>query len=198
MRALRTFIVLLAFGSTFMWADEIYSVSIWSNFTATQPCVTNCTETIEASFQYDWDPQPGTSPTAWAQVVPGTLSVSGNGFLGSVTASCCEVINGSYISLLDVGGDEIDLNGIGYEVTGSNIAYMQLWSCRSQACISAYDPPSYQEVGGFYMNQTYGSSVISRVPEPTSLALLLIPAIGLAGWRRKRWFTLSHRRSPID
>jgi len=181
MRSLRIIIAIAAFSSLYASADQIYQVNILSGFTATQPCVSNCTEIVTASFQYDWHPDLNTSPSEWANIVPGTLWVNGAGLLGSVTGSCCYVPDGYYISLLDAGNDEIDLN---FSPSG---AYMDLWSCRSSSCQASFNPLPYQYVGGFMFDQTFGWSEVTLVPEPSAL-LLLLPIAGIAWWRRQGLF----------
>lgn len=174
MRAFRVVIVLLAFGSTFAWADQLYQVSIFSDFTATQPCVTNCNEIVAASFQWV-----ETNNILNSYVVPGTFWASASGFLGPLLQADGSAKDGYFIPVDDLYGDELDIN---FSPTNP---FMDLWSCGSQACINAYDPLPSFHVGGFLMPQTFGWSEVSTVPEPSSLALLIVPAIGFLGWKRK-------------
>ena len=52
MRVLRIVTSLLILGSAIAWSDTIYTVNVFTEFTATRPETVNCTETITASFQY--------------------------------------------------------------------------------------------------------------------------------------------------
>ncbi len=118
MRAFRVVIVLLAFGSTFAWADQLYQVSIFSDFTATQPCVTNCNEIVAASFQWV-----ETNNILNSYVVPGTFWASASGFLGPLLQADGSAKDGYFIPVDDLYGDELDIN---FSPTNP---FMDLWSC---------------------------------------------------------------------
>ncbi len=82
MRALRIIAALLVLGSAFSWADTIYTVNMSAVFTATQPCSSNCTDIIDASFKYDlatggYNGEPG-------YIVPGSFWFSSVGFFGDL------------------------------------------------------------------------------------------------------------------
>ena len=186
MRALRIITALLILGSAIAWADTIYTVNVFTEFTATRPCTVNCTETITASFQYEFAGY-ASNGSPISSIVPGSLSVSANGFLGSVTWN--GAFNGEWIALYDSGGDQIDIYGnLSGPFIGSpnQTLYMNMYSCLSAACQSAYGP--IVPVAS-YIGQSYGSSVITA-PEPSSLALLIVPASFL-GWKNR------HRKDPL-
>ena len=104
-----------------------------------------------------------------------------NGFLGPLLQANSSAKDGYYIPVYDLYGDEIDIN---FSLINP---FMDIWSCRSNACIDGFNPPSYQHVGGFLFDQTFGWNEVSTVPEPSSFAMLMI-AVGALGikFRRRR------------
>ncbi len=185
MRALRIITALLILGSAIAWADNVYSVEMTSTFVATQPCLSNCTETIAASFEWV-----ETNNIIDSYVVPGTLWASANGFLGPLLQANSSAKDGYYIPVYDLYGDEIDINFSPMD------PFMDIWSCKSSACIDGFNPPPYQQVGGFLFDQTFGWNEVSTVPEPSSFAMLLI-VVGAMGvkFRRHREDTRTVHRS---
>ena len=189
MRALRTVVALLVFGSVVCWADTIYTVNIWSVFTATQPCVSNCTEIIDATFKYDmpvngYNGYPG-------YIVPGSFSITSAGFMGDLWSN--GVLHDYWIGLYSAGYDEVDIlvgpvlsNGV---YTGGGVAAgMKIYSCYSAGCAAAYDvppppPPPPQTGEALWIPPSFQFETVTA-PEPTSLAMLLIP-IGVLGWRKR-------------
>jgi hypothetical protein len=54
MRRLLIVLGVVAFCSVPTWAKSIdYDVNAWATYTATQPCSSNCTETIAVNFLYN-------------------------------------------------------------------------------------------------------------------------------------------------
>ena len=188
MRALRIIAALLVLGSAFSWADTIYTVNMSAVFTATQPCSSNCTDIIDATFKYDmpvngYRGNPG-------YIVPGSFSFSSAGFFGDLSGE--GVLNDYWTPLYNSGYDEVDIligptlsNGT---FTGSVWAGMSIYSCESDGCVAAYDvptPPSNHTGEALWISPSF-QFFTETVPEPSSLAMMLVPLLGFVGWLRKR------------
>ncbi|MGA9507236.1 MAG: hypothetical protein WBV55_01185 [Candidatus Sulfotelmatobacter sp.] len=189
MRRLLIVIAVLAFCSALTWADTIeLDVNAWATFTATQPCSSNCTETIGVNFLVDL-PNHGNT-----QLVPNSVSVSSSGFLGSFSSpycTSCSPILGDYIAFYNNGifGDEIDLMFAGFVIPpGINTLSFDLFTCVSSACQAAYGS-NYPYA--LHPNPTIESSVVTAVavPDGTSFLSLALSAFGTVGlgwlWRRR-------------
>jgi len=180
----------LAFCSAPTWADSIeLDVNAWATFTATQPCTSNCTETIRVNFLYIPPPTVNITPENFlGTVVPGTMDVSSTGFLGAFSAFSGGVVNSQgFVGFSGSSGDEIDLNILsnnGFQ-PGINTADFDLFSCESQACQTAFGTADH------HPNPTSQSSLVSRVavPDGTSFLSLTLAAFGAIGivwrWRTK-------------
>ncbi|MGA7860865.1 MAG: hypothetical protein WCB19_03295 [Thermoplasmata archaeon] len=83
-------VVLLCSAST--WADGILDVNISGTFIATQPCSSNCTETVSISFEFDPAKYPYGNDYGYA--VPGTITIGASGFLGSFDSLYYQGSNG--------------------------------------------------------------------------------------------------------
>ena len=163
---MRSFVVALAFltlGSALAWADTVYTVNMRANFTATQPCVSNCSEDISATFQYqstEIDNQ-----LDWV-LVPGSFSMTSSGFLG--TFDTVGSFHTSYIPTFNGSGDELDLlfNVINPQFEPE----MGLYACESQACVAGFAP---QFPFGVYIYQTKGVGIVTT-SEADLLPFLLL------------------------
>lgn len=199
MRRLLIVLSVLIFCSASSWADSIEMVDVvaWATFTATQPCSSNCTETLGLSFQY-------IEPAVFYQngqlidypngeIVPGSLEVGSSGFLGSFYGGpLFEGFIPFWNSVPLSASDEIDLDipgGRNEIQTGVNTLALYVWACRSQACISAYGESGMGP--DFIRDPTSESTVVTAVavPDGTSLLSLGLTAFGAIGlawrWRRK-------------
>jgi hypothetical protein len=190
-------------------ADSIVQVNAWATWTATQPCISNCSETIGVSFQFDNSifatPLPSdypANPASWpyplsAQVVPGTLIVGSSGFLGSFSGSggvnLWNVANEGFTAFFNAAGDEIDLwaahsGSMDPSITnpfpvGVNTIGFTGWACKSQACLDGFGPPGF-----FRLSPTMQASLVApvAVPEAGSWSIILLTTAMLANalWRR--------------
>lgn len=193
MRRLLIIFVVVMFCSASGWADSTeLDVSAWATFTATQPCSSNCTETIGMDFLYD----PPTLQTGKGGIVPGTLSVSSSGFLGMLSSPGW----GYYYAPLFDGlshegayGDEIDLVGTcsfcadALQIApGINTLSFSVYSCGSAACYAAFGP----DATGTYITPTSEFTVATpvHVPDGDSYLLLSLSAFGAfaLAWRWRR------------
>ena len=88
MRRLLIVLGFVAVCSMPTWADSVeYDVNAWATFTGTQPCSSNCTETIGVNFLYTPPPTVGvTSENFLGTIVPGSMETSSSGFLGTFSA----------------------------------------------------------------------------------------------------------------
>jgi hypothetical protein len=190
MRRLLIVTTVLAFCSAPTWADSIeLDVNAWATFTATQPCTSNCTETIGVNFLYIPPPTLNVTPENFlGTVVPGTMDVSSSGFLGPFSAYYGGVVNSQgYVGFSGSSGDEVDLNILsnnGFQ-PGINTADFDLFFCESQACQTAFGTADH------HPNPTSQSSVVTSVavPDGTSFLSLTLAAFGGVAivwrWRRK-------------
>jgi hypothetical protein len=190
MRRLLIVFAVVAFCSAPIWADSIeLNVNAWATFTATQPCSSNCTETIGVNFLVE---VPNLTNYLDAQLVPNSLSVSSSGFLGSFSSpycTSCYVTLGDYIAFYNGGiyGDEIDLMFAGFVIPpGINTVKFDLFTCVSSACQAAYGSAE-----GLHVYTTSQSSVVTRVavPDGTPFLPLSLSAFGAFAlvwrWRRR-------------
>jgi hypothetical protein len=181
MRALRTVVALLVFGSAFCWADTIYTVNAWAIFTATQPCTSNCTDRIDLSFQYEYVGSVVSGSSQWGYILPQTFSLHSVGFFGDLTSPGQAL--SYWLPMLNAGGDEIDLNGH-VAVYPLGPLFMTIYDCKSDACRANYGVPYFSGPEAFYIApSSQGSTVL--IPEPSSLALVLVPMLGYLSWRRR-------------
>jgi hypothetical protein len=190
MRRLLIVLGVVAFCSVPTWATSVdYDVNAWATYTATQPCSSNCTETIAVNFLYN--------PTV-AELVPNSLTVDSSGFLGTFSPACTGCSgNALYLGLFNNGTtefetDEIDLDYNPYPIQpGINTLTFVLWACQTSACTEAYGQSwigasSIAGVG----DATSQSSVVTPVAVPDGapflpLCMSSFGAFGLA-WRWRR------------
>lgn len=180
---MRRFLIVLAvvaFCTAPTWADSIdLDVVAWATYTATQPCSSNCTETIGISFLY-YGPTLG----SLGGIVPGTLNVSSSGFLGMFSGNSW--VGGYYAPLFNGLGDEIDLvgtcgscsDGDDLQIApGIDTLSFWIYSCKSQACDNAYGPDATN------LSPTSQSSVATRVavPDGDSFPLLMLTTLCAVG-----------------
>lgn len=145
MRSFVVAIVFLTFGSALAWTDTVYTVNMWASFTATQPCISNCTENLSASFQYYKDQ---------VELVPGSFSMTSSGFMGSFDT--VGSFHSWYIPTFNGSGDELDLL---FSVVNPQFEpEMGLYACESQACVSGFAP---QYPFGVYIYQTDGAGTVT-------------------------------------
>jgi hypothetical protein len=193
---MRRFLITLAavlFCSASSWADGILDVYVAGTFTATQACVSNCTETISISFLFDpasITRAPGLDPNGW--IDPSALSITSSGFLGSFSPQLSA--NGtllvswfdSYIPFKNANGDELDIHtGLGpnFFPMGTNTIGVQIYSCGID-CSAEYG--SHHT----FINPSFETSTVTpiAVPDDTSflsLALTAFATVALA-WRFRR------------
>ncbi len=64
---------------------------------------------------------------------------------------------------------------------------MSIYSCESDACTAAYGVPKppYPTGEALWIQPSFQFATVTA-PEPTSLAMLLVPILGFVGWLRKR------------
>lgn len=162
-------VLLLCCGAS--WAD-ILQVNAWAAFTASEPCISNCTETIGLSFQYD-------SSSFSSQPVSGTFSYGSSGFLGTFTGTGFLNLAQGYSPFYDTFGDELDLRFPGYIVNpadplsiGVDTLGFAFYSCNSAPCVAAFGPNTQI----YSIAPTIKSSLVTPIPtpEPSSLGLLLL------------------------
>ena len=186
MRALWIAVAFLVLGLTFAYADQVYSVEMSGTYTATVPCTSNCTETLSASFQFILDPTWSlpcpTSPYSACRtnIVPGTFSLTSDGFMGTFTSSGV-IAADNYIPTFDTLGlntltDEIDIEGFfpyGGDSYSVPVPKFNIFHCGSDACRAAF--ANTREDGYLMYPQQWWTVV--KAPEPSSLALLVVPAV---------------------
>lgn len=173
----------VAFCSASTWADSVLDVNAWPT---TQPCSSNCTETIGRSFEY----VPPSVNNSAGQILPGTLDVSASGFHSSFSQRVFADYYAGFHSQPKFGGDEIDLDLSGFGIQpGVNTVNFFLWACKSQACDNAFGQRWIGPEGpGNPSNQ--GSLVAPvTVPDGTSFLSLTLTSLGVIAlvcrWRRK-------------
>lgn len=191
MRRLLIVTMVLAFCSAPTWADSVVvDVNAWATFTATQPCSSNCIETIGVSFLY-------TQPVGQNAGIVNDLMISSSGFLGTFSAISGDSPSSQgyfpfFDAPLDTQYDEIDLTGFDPLTrirTGIDTMGFDLFFCRTAACDNAYGP----DATPLHPNPTSESSVVTPVtiPDGDSSPLLMLVALGTVGlgwrwrWRRK-------------
>jgi hypothetical protein len=195
MRRLLIVLATLVACSAPTWADSIeLDVNAWATFTATQPCSSNCTETIGVNFLYrppsDFPDTPKyeLQQDLVGQIVAGSMDVTASGFMGAFNGNGTFMSTQGYIPFYDSMRDEIDLNvpvGTGGIQTGMNTLSFTLFTCQTAACLNAMGPDASHFQ--FYTNTE--SSVVTRVgvPDGDSSPLLMLVAlvpIGVAyRWR---------------
>lgn len=197
MRRLLVVLAVVAFCAAPSWADSIeLDVVAWATFTATQPCFSDCTETIATSFKYVPPilAMPGSqvSPTN-GEIVPGSLVVASSGFLGSSFSAASLTCNGNCLPFLSSLGDEIDLDvpnmpGLSGIQPGINTVDLFLYGCQSEACDEAFGETWINDGPGQPSRQ--GSRVTAVVvSDETPFVWLALTAFGTIGlgwrWRRK-------------
>ena len=194
MRKLYIAAAILAFWSTCAWANSILDeVTISGTFVATQPCTTNCTESVFIDFDFDPAAYPfGTSTYGYA--VPGTLTASGSGFLGSFSSAVYQgesgfiSFDGAFMPFFDSGGDELDIrfpvNAPDRFPLGVDTISMEFYGTNhSAAYVNAFG-------GTCCVQPTYYQSTVKplEVPEYGSEGMAFVSAVVLAAafWRRKK------------
>jgi hypothetical protein len=171
-------------------ADPI-QVNISTTFTATAQTNGNvrpsscegCIHTFNISFQYD-------APLhQLEQIIPGSLVLESNGFLGSFTGGFItwSGIDGSrlpeYMSFHDGSGTEMDINFEGRSDGTLVVANAILYSCGTGLCQDAYGlDRSRGFIPATSLRVTYTPV---GVPEPSWLSLLALGLLSPAmGYRR--------------
>jgi hypothetical protein len=188
MRRFWSALAVVAFLCTSTRADSILDVNAWATFAAMQPCYSNCTETINTSFQY----YPISVEHSIGGIVPGTLDLSSSGFLGSFSVG---QFGGEYISFFNSMGDEIDLEipmnpfyPAGLQ-PGVNTVGFYLWACQSQTCGNAYGETWIVQGPGQPTSRGSMAAPISTSEPPTWFLLVLGAALlSLV----MKWKTLLH------
>jgi len=185
-------LAMLAFFSVSVWADGILDVNISGTFIATQPCSSNCTETVSISFLFD--PAKYSYADVYGYAVPGTTSIWASGFLGSFDSLSYRGSNGyinlsmGYTPFLDTGGDELDIRfsvNPPFFPVGVDTIRMEFYGIHTNpAYLDAFGP-------NCCVDPAYYTSTVTpvAVPDETSflsLALTSIGAVGLACRRRRR------------
>ena len=202
MRRLLVVLATLVVCSAPTWADSIeLDVNAWATFTATQPCSSNCTETIATNFLYmppsDFAADPNSEASFTGQIVPGSMNVSSSGFLGSFSTPLGDPISGQgYIPFFNKATfplDEIDLqvplaaefDGVDGIQPGVNTVGFDLFYCLSQVCQAAFGTQQ------LHPGPSSESSVVTRVavPDGTPFFPLCLSSFGAFGlvwrWRRR-------------
>lgn len=191
MRRLLIFLAAIAFFSAPSWADSIdLNVNAWVIISASSStCFSNCTETLAVNFLY----APPSIQYESGEIVPGSMSISSSGFLGTFSAG--PVFSG-YIPFWDAGReDEIDLDwsfnqGLAIQ-PGTNTLFFNFWSCESVACGTALGGTWPTNPDGLPAGITGGIvgdySIVTPVAVPDgtsflSLAVATLAAFGI-GWR---------------
>ena len=170
------------------WADSIeYDVNAWATFTAPSSCLSNCTDTIGVNFLYT-----PTSQYVPGNYVPGSLTLSNSGFLGTFSQSCHPCAPDYYTAFYNLLGDEVDLdypeNGI---QTGINTVDFYMYTCISAACTSA-EGTSWIGPESPLGLPTRESSVVTAVAIPDGdsflwMSLTALASVGLVWqWRRRQ------------
>lgn len=165
----------LLLSACFAHADEIFQVNISSTWTG---CAGTCTQTMNVSFLWEpgtlnWNPDP---QFLIGSLKPGTLQVSGSGFLGSVFTSSGLIFNDSpfpFTALVTPGGDEVNIYYVDRDVKG-----LLVWGCVTTECQQAFgrSEPSL----GLRLFATQETVTRTPVPEPAIMVLLLCasPLVG--------------------
>ena len=192
-------------------ADSIvspYAVTGTMTFTGNKVCgISPCTETINFAFDLGFTLNNGLYD---ATVIPGSMSVSSFGALGSsfgssggiagISTSCGGEDN-NYMGFLDSSGDEIDLHECGnLESTPvvPSFTAPQLYGCQTATCENDFVPSSLRDNSegqlGIMLPGTLRTNVVA-VPEGGTCLLYLVCSfvpIGLATLHRRE------RRSGIS
>jgi|SRR5271156_2592346 len=145
-------------------------------------------EMINVSFMYD---EPGfTASDIDGEIVPGTFTITSNGFLGTNTITGGGEIGGAYLPFGDPYADEIDLNvspADGVLTLGADTLSFNWFSCWSAVCTAAFGQSWVAEQA---VLPTQSSLVtLVAVPEGAGslpMSLLALGAMSAAYyWRRK-------------
>jgi len=195
MRKLYIAAAILAFWSTCAWANSILDeVTISGTFVATQPCTTNCTESVFIDFDFDPAAYP-VGPSTFGYAVPGSLSVFGSGFLGTFSSLSYQGQSGyinlgmGYMPFLDSGGDELDIR---FPVNSSLFFPLGVDTIRMEFFSGAPESAAYRDAfgGTCCVQPTYYQSTVKplEVPEYGSEGMAFVSAVVLAAafWRRKK------------
>lgn len=192
-KRLLVLIAVLACSSAPSWADSIeLDVNAWGTYTATQPCSSNCTETIAMSFLYD-------TPSVdypEGEMVPGSFQMSSSGFLGTFSGPSNQRWMGDYMPSFNGLGDEIDLYSFAANefsiAPGVNTVGFFIYSCQSEICANAFGQTWTADGPGFTSDE---SSIVTpvQVPDGDSVPWLMVTALGAIGlvWRWRRTDAIS-------
>ena len=199
MRRLLVVLAAVAFCSIPTWADNIeYDVNAWATFTATQPCSSNCTETIAMNFLYkppsDFLPSTNSVLSYTGEIVPGSMDESSSGFVGSLIAGAT-ISTQAYVPFSDLMGDEFDLDvpvRIGTDQDGIqpgfNTLGFELFYCPSEVCQTKMRGPNPIEL---HPGPTSYFTVVTpvQVPDGDSSLPISLSALGAFAlvwrWRRR-------------
>jgi hypothetical protein len=182
------------------WADKLTvdHVTVSGTITATQPCSSNCTETISLNFLF----VPGYEDpffTTYGYILPGSFNETYSGFLGSasvVGGGDFHIVEGfGYWYICCGAGTEVDLVW-GFETPDifnpANPVGLSFYACNVQACQDALGARWTIHEIGYYPEEPplgdglTGTVVITEttVAEPTSLLMLVVGLNAIACTRR--------------
>lgn len=162
---------------------DLLKVEIDATFVGGDGCG-GCTENFAMNFLYD----PTTVleveyySTVHGSIVPGTISMQSSGFLATFLTPSPFPYGGyiwpdnDAIRMTNGMGDELDISW--------TLSSIYLWSCRSEACMTAY-PPHDGQHAALHISPARSQITITPVPEPVSVALI---AVGLPVlWIKRRF-----------
>ena len=194
MRALWIVLAFLVLGSAFAFADQVYSVDMNGTFIATAPCTSDCTETLSSTFQFVLDPTlpyctqvgviDGMHQNCDIIVIPSSFSLTSSGFMGSFVAAGTSVGDQNTIWTFNSMGDEIDIE-FGDPQNPIPLPQFEIFSCSfADTCYAHFTGPAH---GSLMFAQEWSTTV--KIPEPSSLALLVVPVTAFLLRRRRSTFS---------
>lgn len=177
----------LLFGS--LAHADILQVNISATFIGGDGCG-GCTNVFDISFQYD-DTLKFVEPYYYlGSVVPGTMAIHSTGFMDDSFVPANFGTDGGIvfpdsIRLFNEFGDEFDLPPM-FTAGQTSTLGLILWSCASEACMTALPPVIPGQRYGVLYPPTTASISVTRVAEPSSIALIMAAILVVPVVSRRR------------
>lgn len=209
MRGSFVLLLALAFLPTLCLADSINDVTNWQiNTTATwieanPACVSNCTETMNLSYEFESNPNP-TANGIFGWVPMDTLQVTAFGFLGAFTPDPYapalwedDHMPGAdsipFFNADNAQRDEIDVGFLGPGVSGdwNGGPRVFIYDCFSDDCVAAYSANPYVIADNYIVANSIVSTAVKMPDYDSAWQLLLISAIACTFG-----FFVKHRLRP--